>query len=54
MEQSIARDEGTMVLSGIAIDIVLDSVEFVIEEFIKSISHAIPCGYKINDISWGV
>ena len=55
MERPEAQDAGTIILTGFDIDIVMNSVSTIIDEFASSnIKHKLPFEYQIEDTSWRV
>jgi len=55
MERPEAQDAGTIILTGFDIDIVMNSVSTIIDEFVSSnIKHKLPFEYQIEDTSWRV
>ncbi len=54
MERPEAQDAGTIILSGLDSQIVLQSVELVIKEHLERVYAKIPDEYKIEDTSWRV
>ncbi|MDR3628030.1 MAG: UDP-N-acetylglucosamine 2-epimerase (non-hydrolyzing) [Ignavibacteriaceae bacterium] len=54
MERPEAQDAGTVILSGLDSDIILSSVETVIDEHSKGSYKEIPADYKIENTSWRV
>lgn len=54
MERPEAQDAGTIVLSGLDSQIVLQSVELVIKEHLERANTKIPDAYKIENTSWRV
>lgn len=54
MERPESQDAGTILLTGFDANIVLQSIELVIDEFQKRKSYHIPEEYKITDTSWRV
>ncbi|MFZ7136942.1 MAG: non-hydrolyzing UDP-N-acetylglucosamine 2-epimerase [archaeon] len=53
-ERPEALDAGTITLTGLDCDILLDSVALTIEEFDKKLLRTMPEGYTINNTSWRV
>ncbi len=54
MERPEAQDVGSIILSGLDADIVLESVKTVIDEQRKGLYRAIPGEYQVNNTSWRV
>jgi UDP-N-acetyl-L-fucosamine synthase len=54
MERPEALDAGTIVLTGLEPDTVLDSVQLVINEYSKNIKRIIPLEYKVDNTAWRV
>lgn len=54
MERPESLDAGTIVLTGLEPNTILDSVELVINEYSKNIEKTIPVEYKIKNTSWRV
>ena len=54
MERPEAQDCGTIILSGLSPEIVLDAVRLTIEERRKGITRKMPDDYAISDTSWRV
>jgi UDP-N-acetyl-L-fucosamine synthase len=54
MERPEAQDTGSIILTGLNPEFVLDSIELVINEFSQSIVKSIPADYMIPNTSWRV
>ena len=54
MERPEAQDTGSIILTGLNPEFVLDSIELVINEFSHSIVKSIPADYMIPNTSWRV
>ena len=54
MERPEAMDAGTIVLSGLSKDVVLNSVAIAAREWKERSSHGVPAEYGIRDTSWRV
>jgi UDP-N-acetylglucosamine 2-epimerase len=54
IERPEALDAGTIILTGLKSDTVMDSVALAISEYSKNIQHQIPVEYEIKDTSWRV
>lgn len=54
MERPEALDSGTIIITGFDKNIVLNSIEMVIEEFEKGKYLKIPKEYEIDNTSWRV
>jgi UDP-N-acetylglucosamine 2-epimerase (non-hydrolysing) len=54
MERPEAQDTGTIILSGLDSDIILSSIEAVIDEHSQGSYKEIPADYKIENTSWRV
>ena len=54
IERPEALDAGTIILTGLEADTVMDSVALAISEYSKNIQHQIPVEYEIKDTSWRV
>jgi len=54
IERPEALDAGTILLTGLDLDIVLSSIKLVMEEHAQKIEKVIPAEYRISDTSWRV
>ena len=54
MERPEAQDTGSIILTGFAPEIILNSIELVISEKDERKSFSIPDDYQIEDTSWRV
>jgi UDP-N-acetyl-L-fucosamine synthase len=54
MERPEAQDAGTIILTGLDKDVVLNSINIVIDQHLKNIYNDMPIDYKIENTSWRV
>ena len=54
MERPEAQDSGTIILSGFDFNVVMDSVQIVIDEHNQGKYREIPADYEISNTSWRV